>query len=86
MKTKLSRAEAKEKIDKFFSRKEELDPKYVKKIKRLAMKHNIKLGKYRKSFCKKCYTDLRKGKVRIAKTHKVVECKNCGERNRFRVV
>ena len=83
MKKKLSGDEVKEKIDAFFRQTEELDPKYVKKIKRLAMKYNIKLGKYRRKFCKKCYADLRGGKVRITKTHKSVECKRCGFSNRW---
>ncbi|MCH7567799.1 MAG: hypothetical protein IIA87_00085 [Nanoarchaeota archaeon] len=85
MKKHISKAEAQEKIDEFF-RQKELDAKYVKKIKRLAMKYNIKLGKYRKRFCKKCFSDLKKGKVRITKTHKIVECRKCGERNKFRIM
>jgi RNase P subunit RPR2 len=84
MKSKLTRKEAQEKIDSFFTQKKELNPLYVKKIKRLAMKYNIKLGVHRRRFCKKCYSDLKKGKIRITKTHKIIECPNCKERNRFR--
>ncbi len=53
MKTSLSRKEAQEKIDEFFL-KEKFTAEEAKKAKRLAMKFNIKLGKYRKEFCKKC--------------------------------
>ena len=65
MKKKLTRKEAKEKIEDFFKQEKELDPKYVKKIKRLAMAYNIKLGAYRKKFCKKCFNDLRKAKMKV---------------------
>ena len=87
MKKKLSRQEAQEKIKEFFYEKEELDPKYVKKIKRLAMRYNIKLGRYRRRFCKKCYSDLKYNheKIRITKTHKIVECRRCGFRNRWKL-
>jgi len=85
MKTKLSKSEAKEKINGFFRQTEELDSKYVKKIKRLSMRHNIKLGGYRKRFCKKCYSDLKIGKVRVTKTHKTVECPECGFGNQWRI-
>lgn len=85
MKKKLSRKEAQEKIDGFFRQSEELDPKDVRKIKRLAMAYNIKLGDYRKRFCKKCLSDLRKGKIRVTKNFRSVECAVCGARNRFKI-
>ena len=86
MKNKLIKQEAQEKIDDFFSTKDELSPKYVKKIKRLAMRYNIKLGKYRRRFCKKCYSDLKYNvrKIRITKTHKIVECRKCGYINKWK--
>ena len=83
MKTKLSKTEAKEKIDKFF-RKSKFTPEEVKKIKRLAMKFNIKLTEQRKSFCKKCLSKL-KGKLSITKTHKTVECASCGYKNKIKL-
>ena len=49
MKRVLSRLEAKAKIDSFFQKKE-FGSEELRKIKRLAMKHRIKLGGYRKSF------------------------------------
>ena len=60
MKSNLSRREAQEEIDEFFRQKKTFDEKKVRKMKRLAMKYNIKLGPYRKFFCKKCFADLRK--------------------------
>mgnify|MGYP001610670630 CR=1 FL=1 len=83
MKTKLSKTEAKKKIDEFF-RKEKFNSDEVRKIKRIAMKHNIKLGSYRKSFCKKCLSQL-KGKIRINKGYKTVKCEVCGYSNRIKI-
>ncbi len=79
---RLSKTEAEEKIKETFSKK--LSPREIKKIKRLAMKHNIKLKDLRKKFCKKCYsTELRvksiKNKV------KTVECKNCKNIMRWKI-
>lgn len=81
MKFKISKSEAQKKINEFF-KKEIFFSNEVKKIKRLAMKYNIKLGTYRKLFCKKCLSQL-KGKTKISKTHKIVECENCGFKNKF---
>ena len=77
MKDRISKHEASEAIDNFFSGST-LDSERVRKINRLAMKFNIKLGKYRTRFCKKCYGDLNNGKTRITKTHKKITCGNCG--------
>jgi len=83
MKGKISKTEAKKKIDEFFLR-DDFSPKEIKKIKKLAMRHNIKLRNYRRKFCKKCLTKL-KGKTRVSKTHKTIECEYCGYRNKFRI-
>lgn len=81
MKTSLSKTQAREKIEEFF-KQEEFEPKEVKKIKRLAMKFRISLKDKRKEFCKKCYSKL-KGKIRVNKIHKSVECKSCNYLNKF---
>jgi len=81
MKKNIPREEAREKIAEFFLR-ENFNAEEVRKIKRLAMKFNIKLGIYRREFCRKCLNKL-KGKVRILKNHKTVECENCGCKNRL---
>ena len=83
MKTKISKTEAKEKITSFFSKKS-FKPEELKKIKRLAMKHNIKLKDYRKRFCKSCLNPI-KGKTRVTKHYKTTECKYCGYKNRFKL-
>ena len=83
MKTKLSKQQVQQKIEEFFQ-KPFFMPEEVKKIKRLAMKFNIKLKNHRKNFCKKCFNKL-KGKIRISRTHKTIECQNCGYKNKFRI-
>jgi len=83
MKTALNKTEAKKRIDEFFS-KPNFKPEQLKKIKRIAMKFNIKLGSYRKLFCKKCLNPLA-GKLSLTKTHKTIECKYCGFRNKIRI-
>lgn len=82
MKKELNKTQTKEKIELFFSKP--FTPEQLKKIKRLAMKFNIKLGGKRKLFCKKCLSPLA-GKLSITKTHKTVECKFCGFRNKVRL-
>ncbi len=83
MKTTLSKTQAREKIEKFFQ-KLDFTPEQLKKIKRLAMKFNIKLGNYRRLFCKKCMNPLA-GKLSITKTHKIITCKHCNFRNKIRI-
>ena len=83
MKTKLSKQQTQEKIESFF-KKLDFSPEEIKKIKRLAMKFNIKLKEQRKNFCKKCLNKL-KGKIRVSKTHKTIECEKCRYRNKFRI-
>lgn len=79
---KLSRKEAQEAVQKFFNNGR-LEPLSVKKMKTLAMAHRIRLKEYRKRFCKKCYVDLKLGRVRVTKTHKQVICGVCGSANRW---
>ena len=83
MKKELNKTQAKEKIDKFFQ-DSNFAPEQLKKIKRIAMKFNIKLGAYRKLFCKKCLHPIA-GKLLITKSHKIVECKHCNFRNKIRI-
>jgi len=83
MKTKLSKTEARTKIDDFF-KQETLDKEKLRKIRRLAMKFKIPLKEKRKRFCKKCKSQLN-GSVRITKTHKTIICKECSFRNKFKL-
>ena len=83
MKTKLSKKEAQKKIDSFF-RKSNFTSEQLRKIKRLAMKFSIKLGKYRRLFCKSCLNPLA-GKIRVFKSYKTVECKHCSYKNKVKI-
>lgn len=83
MKSNLSKSQAQEKIYDFFKR-EKFTKEEAKKIKRLAMKFNIKLKDERKKFCKSCLSQL-KGKTRISKTHKIIVCKFCNYKNKFKL-
>ncbi len=62
-------------------------PNEIKKIRKLAMSKNIKLGFLRKTFCKKCfsYFDSKNSEVRIKKGMKIVKCKKCGQINRWKM-
>ncbi len=61
--------------------------KEIKKLKRLSMSKNIKLGNLRKKFCKKClaYFTSETSEIRIKKHHKTVRCKNCGYISRWKI-
>ncbi len=78
----MTKKEAEIKIRKFFE-KNSIEAKEVKKIKKLTMRHRIRLKDDRKRFCKKCYSDLRNGKIRINKKYKQVICKKCNTLNRW---
>ena len=81
---KLTRAETEKEIEDFFKNIDSKTPKEIKKIKRLSMKHNIKLGNLRKKFCKKCYSPRLKVKS-IKKKIKTVRCESCGYISRWRL-
>lgn len=83
MKEKLSKTEVQEEITSLFS-KSDFKPEEVRKIKKLAMKHSIKLGDYRKLFCRKCLNPVR-GKLSITKTHKTIACGFCGYKNKIKL-
>ncbi len=83
MKKGLSKTEASEKISNFFKQKE-FSSEEARKTKRLAMKYNLKLGRHRRLFCKKCFSFLR-GKTRVTKVHRIIECGKCGAVNKQRI-
>jgi len=60
--------------------------KQIKKAKKLAMSKNIKLGKFKKKFCKKCFTFFtsNNSEVRIKKPYKAVRCNECGYVSRYK--
>ncbi|MFH1643422.1 MAG: hypothetical protein ABH967_02205, partial [Patescibacteria group bacterium] len=78
MKSKISKTEVRNKIEKFFSNIKNKTPKEIKKIKRLAMKYKVPLKEKRKLFCKKCLVAYSgKEKVRIKNNHKIITCSGC---------
>ncbi len=84
---KISKKEALNEIEEFFE-PENLDTKTakdVKKIKRLAMKHNIPLKEKKKLFCKKCLMPHVDSSVRIKKGMIKITCGNCGYKNRWKI-
>lgn len=81
---KMSKKEAEQEIKDFFKHIKGKTPKDIKKIKRLAMKHNIKLGSLRRKFCKKCFSAELKIR-KIKKDMKTTECRNCGKVNRWKI-
>ena len=83
MKRVISRIEAEKRIEKFFERKR-FSAEEVRKIKRLAMKYKIKIGNFRKFFCKKCFSKL-KGRISVTKNHKSVICQSCNFKNKYRI-
>ncbi len=85
MKSKQSKSESKKEIEEFFLDVKNKTPKEIKKIKRLAMKHNILLKEKRKLFCKKCLTPYENSKVRIKKGKKIVTCLECDYVSRWKL-
>jgi len=82
---KLSKTEAKQKIREFFQDIKNKSPDKIKKIKKLAMKHNILLKQLRKKFCKKCLALYKNPKIRIRNKMKTITCKNCGYVSRYKL-
>jgi RNase P subunit RPR2 len=72
----LTRKEVQEKIDDFFKNLDGKSASEIKKIKKMAMKFNIRLGDLRKGFCKKCLSPNLKVKG-IKKGIKSVKCSEC---------
>jgi len=82
---KISKTEAKNKIQDFFKNIKTKTPRDIKKIKKLAMSKNIPLKEKRKLFCKKCFHAYDKPKVRIKNKIKSVTCNNCGNISRWKI-
>jgi RNase P subunit RPR2 len=82
---KLTRQQIQEKINKIFSEKP--SQREIKKAKRLAMSKNIKLTKFKKNFCQKCYSifDSSNSEVRIKKGRKIIRCQNCNYISRYKI-
>lgn len=84
MSSKSSRYEIEKKINHVFSNNP--NPENIKKAKKLAMSKNIKLGKLKQKFCKKCYNlfNSSNSSIRIKKGFKIIKCK-CGYISRYKL-
>jgi len=78
----MNKKEAEVKIADFFKNKH--DREEVRKIKKLAMSYQIKLGVKRKLFCKKCFS-MNLKVLGIKNKIKRVRCKNCENVVRYRL-
>lgn len=86
VKNKISKTEAKEKIEKFFSEIKNKSPKEVLKIKKLAMSKRISLKKYKTLFCSSCLEPYPGSeKIRIKGGFKTIKCPNCGKIKRIKI-
>src|SRR3989338_878126 len=82
---KLSRTEALKDIDEFFQKIRSKNSKQIKKIKNLAMSHNLPLKERRKKFCKKCLNHHTNSKTRIKEGIRSTTCEKCGFVSRWKV-
>lgn len=82
---KSSKKETQKEIEKFFSDVQSKTPKEIKKVKKLAMSQNIKLGDKRKLFCKKCFSPYMNSEIRTRKGIKTVKCGKCGYVSRYKI-
>ncbi len=82
---KLPKKEAEKIIEEFFKDIKDKTPREVKRIKKLAMRHNIKLGEKRKLFCKKCFGPYKNPAIRIKKGLISINCENCGYVSRWKI-
>ncbi len=85
MKKKFSKTEAKKQIDEFFKEIKDKSSKEVGKIKRLAMRHNIKLGIKKRQYCSKCFHPYKEPKIRIGKGFVNTACEFCGHTARWKL-
>lgn len=85
MQKQISKTDAKKQIDVFFQNIKHKTSDDVKKIKKLAMSHKIKLGDKRKLFCKKCLHPLANSGIKIGDGFITSTCEKCGHKNRWKL-
>jgi RNase P subunit RPR2 len=78
----MSKTEAIEKINEFFRGKHQRED--VRKIKKLAMSHQIKLKEKKKLFCKKCFS-MNLKVLGIKNKIKSMRCEDCGNLMRWKI-
>ncbi len=81
----LPKEEAREKVKEFFFLIKRKTPKEIKKIRKFAMRNSIKLGIFKKRFCKKCLSPYVNPKIRIKNKMKIITCRNCGYTSRWKL-
>lgn len=81
----MSKTEVSEEIDNFFKHIKDKTSDDVIKIKKLAMKYNIKLGDKRKLFCKKCLSPHGNSSINIKNDFLNILCKKCGYKNKWKL-
>ena len=68
------------KADDVFKKDKDQANEYIKKARRAAMKHKLRLGKLKRKFCKHCYSYLKPGVNSRTRTNKgkiVIYCMEC---------
>lgn len=84
MSRKKNKKEAEKQIKEFFENIKDKNQREVKKIKGLAMHHNIKLGKLKRKFCNKCFNPLENNSRKRLNNGKMsITCLNCGNIKRY---
>ncbi len=81
---KKTKKQAEKEINDFFKNIKNKSKEEIRKIKRLAMHYNIKLGKKRKDFCQECYSNNLKV-LSIKNSIKRVKCQGCGKIYRWKI-
>lgn len=72
--------------DENFNKSPKLANRYISLARKIAMKFNIRLTKYKRKFCKHCYSYLKPGvnsKTRIHKSRIIIYCNNCKKYTRI---
>ena len=84
MQDKLSKRESEKVIEEFFKGVKSKSPSEIKRIKKLAMRYNIKLKSKKRVFCRKCYSPNLKI---ISTKNKILKkkCLDCGEVKRVKL-
>jgi RNase P subunit RPR2 len=77
MKKTVSKKEVEKQIEEFFHHITEKKSIEIRKIKKLAMSYNIKLGNKKKTFCKKCFHPYVEPSVRINNDMVNITCEKC---------
>ena len=90
MSTKIAKARIRklfDEADKVFKKDKKLSDRYVEIARKIAMKLQLKMPKkYKRQFCKHCYSYLRasiNSRVRINKNHVVIYCFECKKYTRI---